>query len=569
MGARAHEPSGEVFRDLVAGIPIALVVVQLTDTDDPRSLTILAANPAATSLANVEPSAVGSRLADVLAVPDDLLVDLAGLVTSERPHADTSVEIDGIQATLSIQAVPMPDDCIGISMEDVTVRTRTAAALRHQATHDDLTGLANRVLLNERLADALAESERTGAQVAVLLIDLDQFKDVNDTLGHDCGDSLLRGVAARMQSQLRACDTVARIGGDEFAVLLTTDVTTAAAEDVARRLADLAAEPIDVDGYRLRVSASVGVAIAPRHGTDPVTLMRRADEAMYQAKAAGGNHITYSGQQERTTDRRLGLLTDLRGGRFRSELEILFQPRIELAEMGAVGVEALSRWRHPQHGLLAPAEFIELAEISGGIRAVTELVTERALDALRVLDGHGLRTASVNISTRNLVDPGWVDAVCESLTTSQLPPGSLWMELTEGQLMDDPRQSEDALERLHIAGVRFSIDDFGSGSSSLALVRDLPVDEVKIDRRFVEDLRQGDDRIVRSIIDLGHHLGLIVTAEGVADHATLDALRSMGCDLAQGWALSPPLPLDELVTHLGGSLQPKPPTTWKPPVTDG
>jgi diguanylate cyclase (GGDEF)-like protein len=452
-----------------------------------------------------------------------------------------------------MRAVPLPDRCVGISLEDVTKRARMAEAFRHQATHDALTGLPNRALLHERLTSALAEAERTGAPVALLMVDLDQFKDVNDALGHEYGDALLKELARRMSNRLRNCDTIARLGGDEFAVLLTTDATIGGAEEVARRLTELAEEPVQVGQYRLQVGASVGIAIAPEHGRDAETLMRRADGAMYDAKQAGGGHVLYCPAQEQAAVRRLELLADLRESEFTDDVEVHFQPRVDLRTMSTFGVEALVRWRHPRHGLLPPTEFIELAEVSGAIRTITQTVTVQACEALSALQGRGLSSTSVNLSTRNLYDPVWVDWLVDLCHDSDLVPGSLWMELTEAQLMDDPRQSEDVIRRLHEAGIRFSVDDFGSGASSIALIRDLPIDEVKIDRRFVEELVAGDDRIVRSIVDVAHHLGLTVTAEGVGDPTMIDALRRVGCDAAQGFALAPPMPLDALVVHLDGT----------------
>ena len=254
-------------------------------------------------------------------------------------------------------------------------------------------------------------------------------------------------------------------------------------------------------------------------------------------------------------------MADLRESGFTDDVEVHFQPRVDLRTMSTFGVEALVRWRHPRHGLLAPAEFIELAEVSGTIRAITQTVTLRACEALTSLGGRGLSSASVNLSTRNLYDPVWVDWLCDLSATGEVVAGSLWMELTEGQLMDDPRQSAVVIGRLHDAGIRFSIDDFGSGASSLALIRDLPVDEVKIDRRFVEELMDGDDRIVRSIVDVAHHLGLSVTAEGVSDLAMVDRLRSIGCDAAQGFALAPPMPLRDLLDHLEADPSEAPPRT--------
>jgi diguanylate cyclase (GGDEF)-like protein len=585
------ETSVRRYSDFVEGIPIALVVINMTDPDDPSSFVLQAANPAANAIADLDDAAIGHRIVDLIPVTDEFLDDMARVVRDGAAHDEPFVQIEGVDEVFSMRAVPLPDGCVGISLEDVTKRARMAEAFRHQATHDALTGLPNRALLHERLTRALIEGDRTGAPVALLMVDLDQFKDVNDALGHEYGDALLRELARRMSNRLRNCDTIARLGGDEFAVLLTTDATTGGAEEVARRLTELAEEPVQVGQYRLQVSASVGIAIAPEHGNDAETLMRRADGAMYDAKQTGGGHVVYCPAQEVAAVRRLELLADLREAGFTDDVEVHFQPRVDLPTMSTFGIEALVRWRHPRHGLLAPGEFIELAEVSGAIRSITQTVTVQACDALAALTGRGLSSASVNLSTRNLYDPVWVDWLCDLSHDTELVPGSLWMELTEAQLMDDPRQSADVIRRLHDVGIRFSIDDFGSGASSLALIRDLPIDEVKIDRRFVDELLAGDDRIVRSIVDVAHHLGLSVTAEGVADPTVIGALRAIGCDAAQGFALAPPMPFGELVAHLddphvvtvgapgdgpaddrdaapdGGAVDPAA-TAWRPAVTD-
>lgn len=562
------EESVRRYTDFVEGIPIALVVIRMEDPDDSASFVLQAANPAAVALAQLDDQAIGLRIVDLIPVTDEFVQDMVDVVRTGEPHDEPFVRIRGVDEVFSIRAVPLPDRCVGISLEDVTKRARMAEAFRHQATHDALTGLANRALLHERLEHALTESRRTGAPVALLMVDLDRFKDVNDALGHEYGDALLRELSRRMSNQLRDCDTVARLGGDEFAILMTTDVTHAGAEEVARRLSDLATTPVQVGQYRLQVSASIGIAVSPEHGDDADTLMRRSDGAMYDAKQAGGGHELYRPEQEVAAVRRLELLAELREEGFTDEVEVHFQPRVDLATMSIFGVEALVRWRHPRHGLLPPSEFIELAEVSGAIRAITQAVTLQACAALEALTGHGLSSANVNLSVRNLYDPVWVDWLCDLATTSDMAPGTLWLELTEAQLMDDPRQSAEVIGRLHDHGLRFSIDDFGSGASSLAVIRDLPVDEVKVDRRFVDELLVGDERIVRSIVEVAHHLGLSVTAEGVGDAASIERLRAIGCNSAQGFALAPPMPLNELIEHLE-RMPTDVPSTWSPVIADG
>ena len=545
------EASVRRYADFIEGIPIALVILRLDDPDDAASLRVVAANPAAAALVNIEiDESVGHRLIDLAAVDGDFLEHMAGVVRVGEPFERPFVELPGVDEVFALRAVPLPDRSVGISLEDVTKRARLAESFRYQATHDALTGLPNRALLHERLTRALINADRTGEPVALLLVDLDQFKEVNDALGHEYGDGLLRELARRLAGRLRNCDTIARLGGDEFAILLTTGATLEGAEDVARRLNELCEESIQVADYRLQVSASVGIALAPEHANDAETLLRRADGAMYRAKGSGGGYAVYSPGHELNAVRRLELLADLRDAVHSEAFVVHYQPRIDLITLQPIGVEALVRWRHPRHGLLPPSEFIELAEVSGAIRLLTQTVTQRATADVRALAiPHPLRV-SVNLSMRNLYDPTLVEWVTNLLTASDVPMGTLCFELTESQLMDDPRLARAVLQRLHDAGVRFSVDDFGTGYSSLAYLRDLPIDEVKIDRCFVADLDHGDERVVRSVIGLGHNLGLDVVAEGVETPDVLAQLRDLGCDSAQGYHLAMPMALDDLTAYL-------------------
>lgn len=540
------------YSDFIEGIPIALAILRLEDAEDPHSLTVVATNPAAAALAGTAPGdAPGRRLEDVMPVSQEFLGRIADVVTLDQAMEHPFLELPGVEETLALRAVPLPDRCIGVAIEDVTKRARMAESFRHQALHDPLTGLPNRALMNERLASALAEADRRSDPVALLMVDLDQFKEVNDALGHEYGDRLLVELARRMARHLRHCDTIARLGGDEFAILLTTGADEEGAREVGRRLLEICEEPFQVDDYRLQVSASIGIAIAPDHATSADVLLRRADGAMYRAKGSGGGISVYFPGQDQTNVRRLQLLADLRDAVASEAFIVHYQPRVDLATMCTVGVEALVRWDHPEHGVLLPAEFIELAEVSGAIRVLTHAVTARATADVAALGGVGASLGvSVNLSVRNLYDPTLADWVARSLEESGLPPGQLCFELTESQLMDDPSVALEALDRLRDVGVRLSVDDFGTGYSSLAYLRDLPIDEVKVDRRFVADLEHGDARIVRSVVELGHNLGLQVVAEGVESTVALDQLRHLGCDSVQGFALAPPMPVDALARYL-------------------
>ena len=320
---------------------------------------------------------------------------------------------------------------------------------------------------------------------ALLMIDLDQFKEVNDALGHAYGDRLLVEIARRLARNLRGIDMIARLGGDEFAVLVDPDSEQGSAADVAAQITRQCDEPFQIDDYRVQVSASIGIAESPEHADDAETLIRRADNAMYRAKRSGGGSATYSPGHDLVSVRRLGLLADLRDALHDDAFVIHYQPRFALPSLRPVGLEALIRWNHPDHGLLAPAEFIELAEMSGAIQQLTRLVAHRAVDEVGELAAANGMRLSVNLSMRNLYDPTLVDWVGELIESADLPSGLLCFELIESRLMDDPSQAMVVLEDLRRLGVRLSVDDFGTGYSSLAYLRELPIDEVKIDRSFI------------------------------------------------------------------------------------
>ena len=538
------------YVDFIEGIPIALVILRLDDPTDPRSLTVVAANPAAAALIDADlETAIGKRVVDLLPSSQEFLTRLADVVRIGQPLEHPFVELFGVDEVFAMRAVPLQDNSIGLALEDVTKRTRLAETFRHQAEHDPLTGLPNRALLQTRLTSRLAVlggSPRT----ALLMIDLNQFKEVNDALGHEAGDRLLIEVARRLAGSLPKHELLARLGGDEFAILLDEDCGVDQATAMAVKASDLCDEPFQIDRYRIQVSASVGIALAPNHATDAETLLRRADSAMYRAKRAGGGIAIYAPGQDQIGVRRLELLADLRDAIHSDDFVIEYQPRFALPSMRPVGVEALIRWQHPTHGLLPPSEFIELAEVSGAIQHVARLVTRRAIEEIGAYSAeHGLRI-SVNLSIRNLYDPTLVGWVADLIEEADLPTGLLCFELIESQLMDDPSQALAVLEDLRRLGIRLSVDDFGVGYSSLAYLRELPIDEVKIDRSFIADLDRGDARIVRSVIELGHNLGLHVVGEGVETAVGLERLCELDCDSAQGFHLSVPLAADDLMTFL-------------------
>jgi diguanylate cyclase (GGDEF)-like protein len=424
---------------------------------------------------------------------------------------------------------------------------------RHQATHDALTGLPNWVLLRDRLERALASATRSSGEVALLLIDLDRFKEINDTLGHSYGDKLLRQVGPRLQSAVRDGDTLARLGGDEFAVLLPVVDGADEARTVAERLREALHRPFDVDGVVLDVEASVGIAVSPWHGTDNEDLLRNADIAMYVAKELKAGAVVFEPEEHITPPSRLTVLGDLRRALDDGdELFLNYQPKYTLDGERIEGVEALLRWEHPTQGLIPPDEFIPVAEGTGIILRLTERVLGLALAQMRHWLDAGYRVpVAVNLSTRCLLDAGLPELVQELLAAHRVPAGLLRLEVTESAVMGDAARCMEVLQRLHDLGVHLSIDDFGTGYSSMAYLRRLPVDELKIDRSFVLGMTttQQDAVLVRTAIDLGHNLGLTVVAEGVERAEHVLALRKLGCDIAQGYHFARPM-LGEQMTEL-------------------
>ncbi len=425
---------------------------------------------------------------------------------------------------------------------------RQGDRLGHQALHDALTDLPNRMLLNDRIDQALHVARREKGRSALLLMDLDRFKEVNDTFGHQHGDMLLQQVGMRLTSRLRAVDTVARLGGDEFAVLLLSADREGAIK-VAETILKELDRPFALEGYTVNVGASIGIILAPEQGEDAVTLLRRADVAMYTAKRAGVGFVVYSPEQDQYSPARIGLGGELRQAIEHDGLCLHYQPKVNLKTGRLDSVEALVRWPHPVRGFLSPGEFIPLAESTGLILPLSRWVLITALRQSRAWRDQGLDIRiAVNLSARLLQDANLVETIADLLAYHGVNPESLELEITESAVMDDPAHALGLLRRLHEMGVKLSIDDFGTGYSSLAYLHRLPVNEVKIDKSFVVGLSGGGDgaTIARSIIDLGHNLGLIVVAEGVEDEATYRLLAGMACDLAQGYYLSRPVAAEDL-----------------------
>ena len=480
------------------------------------------------------------------------------------------VRVDG--GVIDVEAVTVPVTFGGgrasqVMARDITDRKRAERALAHQALHDHLTGLPNRVLLQDRLGQALARCVRSGCYVAVVFLDLDRFKVVNDSLGHEAGDRVLRAVSARITNVLRPADTLARLGGDEFVVVCDDITGPAEATRIARRVLDALGDPVDEADGGVHVGASVGVALADNDGVTAKDLIRDADAAMYRAKERGRGRIELfdEGMRSRLVTR-LAEERRLRVAVANDELDLHYQPVVALPGREVVGVEGLVRWRHPERGIVAPAEFIPLAEESGLIADLGQWVLEegcrqaggwaRALGPDRPLE------VALNLSTRQLSEQGLAKRVEALLERNGLRPRgvALCLEITESFLLEDPVATGTVLDELRALGVRLSIDDFGTGYSSLAYLRRFPLDTLKIDRAFVSGLGVDSDSraIALAIIEMAHALGLDVVAEGVENEEQLGVLVELGCDRAQGYLFSRPVPAPELWGALCREEEPAP-----------
>jgi len=425
-------------------------------------------------------------------------------------------------------------------------RRRAEQRIAYLAYHDALTDLPNRSLLHDRLEQAARAANRDSKPLALLVMDLDGFKEINDTLGHHAGDRVLQQVGSRVRATLREADTVARLGGDEFAILLpSTDVDGAVL--TAQKILHEIERPLLVDHRPLAIRASLGVACFPEHGASGDTLLQKADVAMYLAKTDRSGIAVYAPDRERHTHRRLTLIGELRQALDARQFFLEYQPIVHMRTGVVAGVEALVRWNHPQQGRLLPADFIDLAEQTGLINPLTTIVLDTALSEWAGIEAATPLTVAVNLSPRNLQDPELPQRVSDFLNVHHAAPSSLALEITENVLLTDPARSMDCLQRLHAMGVRIVIDDFGTGYSSLSYLRRLPVNELKIDRSFIAELSSGrDDVIVRSTIELAHNLGLNVVGEGVESAAINDQLLALGCDMAQGSYFAEPAPADRM-----------------------
>jgi diguanylate cyclase (GGDEF)-like protein/PAS domain S-box-containing protein len=466
-----------------------------------------------------------------------------------------------VSASLSIVRDLDGQPSFGILMfQDETERKAAEEALlrqselnEHQAMHDGLTGLPNRTLFRDRIEQAIALARRDGGQLAVAMIDLDRFKDVNDTLGHHAGDALLVEVGRRLRGILRSSDTVARLGGDEFGVLISQPRSISDVAVVIGKMRAALERSVMVEGLALPAEGSIGIAMFPAHGRDVDTLLRHADAAMYSAKESKAGHVFYDGSRGEANPARLTLVSEIRRAIEQRELVLYYQPKAALANGTVKSVEALLRWNHPERGLVGPDEFIPLAQQTGLIKPLTLYVLDEALTQCRDWQRAGLTLGvAVNLSVRNLLDADFPQQVKRLLHKREVDPGLLQLEITESTMLSDPVRTKRVLDKLAAMGIALSIDDFGTGYSSLSYLSQLPVNEIKIDRSFVMNMAESDNDavIVRSTIDLGRNLGLQVVAEGVETEQAWDELSELGCTLAQGYYLSRPVPAADLTEWL-------------------
>jgi diguanylate cyclase (GGDEF)-like protein len=507
-----------------------------------------------TIASDVALDASGRKVLEVY-VPLDLQAGTAtGSAELTLPYAPIAASMDRQNSKIELMLIAGLLLLWGTLLTVVTMASqrlrRQAAEKEEQALSDGLTGLPNRTMFVD-LVQATLSGGRRKKMGAVMLMDLDRFKDVNDTLGHHNGDLLLQRIASRLDSVLRNTATVARLGGDEFAILLTDVSDRQGVVPVVRRILKVLEEPVVVGGLALQVEASIGIAMFPEHGRTVDAVMRAADVAMYVTKEQRSGYEFYDEQrhEHRHDAGRLALIGELRRAMDETELVLHYQPKVDLRTGKVKGVEALARWHHPERGMLSPDEFIPLAERSNLLRPMTLYLIDTALRQANAWRSKGLEVSvAVNLSMQNMLDLRLPNDLARLLTSWRLPAGSLELEITESTIMADHRRATTILSRLSKMGVRLSIDDFGTGYSSLAYLQELPVDAIKIDKSFVMEMGTdpGNATIVQSTVDLGHNLGLEVVAEGVETLEAYNHLAKLGCDYAQGYFLSKPLAPDKM-----------------------
>ncbi len=523
-------------------------------------------NPVAESLLGCAPAAVRGRpLGPIFQLADDQgrcsRLDLAALCLERKqlvklPEPGILLNRMGEEYAIRASAAPMRDPWgeisgVVIAFNDITETRRLTEQMVYQATHDALTHLPNRNLLRSRLGHAIAHARRTGQSLALLYVDLDRFKKVNEGLGHTAGDAVLRAVAVRLLGCGRQDDTIARVGGDEFVCLLEDVRQEDRVVDFARKILTILESPFQVGSHECFVTASIGVSLFPKDGEDAETLLKNADAAMCRAKEAGRDDIQfYARDMHARTLERLTMEQNLRHALERQELELHYQPQMDLRQGRIVGVEALLRWRHPRYGLLLPLEFVPLAEETGLIDMIGEWVLRTACRQARAWQRQGLPAlrVAVNLSPRQFLRPGMANTVARILRETQLEPHRLDLEITESLLMKDVQGGIATMHALKAIGVKLSIDDFGTGYSSLNYLKQFPIDQLKIDKSFLHEIvtSQDDAAITLAMIAMAHSMRLTVIAEGVENETQLAFLRANQCDEIQGYHVSGPVPPDEI-----------------------
>jgi diguanylate cyclase (GGDEF)-like protein/PAS domain S-box-containing protein len=488
-----------------------------------------------------------------------VLTALLHHIFESRPfHGEaTAIRADGTEFEVDLEVVPVEDQgqlthWVAF-VRDITEAKSQVVQLRHQAMHDALTGLPNRTLLFDRVEEAIDKARHDSASLALLVMDLDRFKEVNDTFGHHFGDMLLKQVAFRISNQLNASQTVARLGGDEFAVLLPVSGDASEVAGVSRRILNTLQQPFIVENQVLEVGASIGIAMFPEHGTDARTLLRRSDVAMYAAKQAQSGYVFHREDAENRSPDHLSLVVEMRHALERNEFKLYYQPKLHLKSGLVTRAEVLIRWQHPTRGLLPPSVFVPIAERTGLIRSITDWLLDKALEQVRTWQDAGAPLhIAVNISAKSLQEQTLPSKINALLEKWKVDPRFLKIEITESSIMADPAHALAIMSMLQSLGVRLSVDDFGTGYSSLTHLRLLPIDEIKVDKSFVIGMTssEADVAIVRTVIDLAHNLGKQVCAEGVEDEATWRMLHDLGCDLAQGFWISQPMFGEELMDWL-------------------
>ena len=506
--------------------------------------------------------------------PDVVLDVYVPVLVDDGSGADTVVGVSEVSLDYAPVVATTRDAVIGIALailacligswlllfrtvRSATLRLRTTAAENARlALLDPLTGLPNRRLLNERLEIAVSDATRDHHRVGLLLLDIDRFKEINDSLGHDRGDVLLVQVADRLRTIVRETDTVARLGGDEFAIVLKTVRSVEDGVMFAERALDAFHEPFDIDGLVLHVETSIGLALFPDHADSVQSLLKLSDVAMYIAKAGRRGMSVYEAEGDHNSPARLLLIGDLRRALDTDDqLTVHFQPKLDLRTKAVVGLEALVRWYHPVRGLIPPGEFIPLSEQTGLVHPLTERVLRLVLDQIRTWRRDGWEVpVAVNLSALNLAEPDLEGRIAAMLAEFDVPARLLEFEITESAIMQDPQRAAQTLRGISAMGSTIAIDDFGIGNTSISQLRDLPIDALKIDRSFISDLRNGNDILVKVVTDLAHEFSMVAVAEGVEEHETAEHLRQIGCDFAQGFLYARPVPasaVPEIVARYG------------------